>query len=269
MLSLLSMDISWRWVDWAIMICHTIILGTLLHLLILWEERKVIQGEPARKIMHILAGMSPFLEYFILGIKRSMLTFMFVINLVVQAKIHFEEHHPPSSPSSISNKSNSTDRTNKRAKNVYGRPADERGAGILTFAFIYLVFFTFIIEDSVTPRTLAGFAAISCLAWGDAWASIIGSKFGKLKYIPPWYRISAPGKPKYRTIEGSITMLLNCFATISLVYYLWGSGVVASSNELYLRIILASITVTIAEACSSSDYDNIVVPVTAFLCLYI
>lgn len=91
--------------------------------------------------------------------------------------------------------------------------------------------------------------ALSFMAVGDVFASIIGKRLGKIKF-------------RSKTVEGSLGCFVSCLATGLIFYY--------AGLDITLLIVLAgSVTATIVEAASLPINDNLTIPLAAGLIMTI
>ena len=109
----------------------------------------------------------------------------------------------------------------------------------LSMEFIGIVYF----------MTYIGVVTMGYLGWGDGLAPYIGSKYGKHKY-------KLLGREK--SIEGSLAVFIFGFLG-SLLLYLLVFFSIPTITEIY-HMILLGIIVTIVEAVSPSDVDNLLIP---------
>jgi phytol kinase len=109
--------------------------------------------------------------------------------------------------------------------------------------------------------TLAGgdrvnyLAPILVLTLADAAAAVIGRRYGMWPY-------AAPGGQK--SLEGSLAFAIVAFASMHLTLLLLGSG---GRIESVLVAIIAAMALTIVEAVVTGGWDNLLVPVGAWLLL--
>lgn len=102
-------------------------------------------------------------------------------------------------------------------------------------------------------------AGIMAMTWGDAFAAIIGKRFGKHSYRVPG------GKKHRRTLEGSLAGFVFTFAAVSIT--------LAIMSPLTLPLILiggliAAIVATLLEAISPSGSDNLTVPIAVAIVVF-
>ncbi|XP_059486401.1 dolichol kinase [Neocloeon triangulifer] len=137
--------------------------------------------------------------------------------------------------------------------------ADEKDSGGISLTPIYLLIGCSLplwihptrcaLRAAVTLPVLSGLVSVGC---GDTAASVIGSLFGKNKW---------PGSPK--SIEGSVACVV---AQIALVFLLSFSGMFQLTWLLTLRIIFASVVITIVEA-KTDQVDNVALPLLMYILL--
>jgi phytol kinase len=100
-------------------------------------------------------------------------------------------------------------------------------------------------------------AALMPMTWGDAMAAILGRRFGQYKY-----RILG----SMRTMEGSLTMFLFSWLATFLALFCFPSlGLLTS----LLYALLVALVTTLVEALSPWHIDNVTVPLSAALILYL
>ena len=102
-------------------------------------------------------------------------------------------------------------------------------------------------------------AGIMAMTWGDAFAAIIGKRFGKHSY-------KVPGKKNHRrTLEGSLACFIFTFAAVSITL------AILSSLTLPLILIgglIVAIVGTLLEAVSPYGTDNLTVPIVIAIVLF-
>ena len=115
----------------------------------------------------------------------------------------------------------------------------------ISFAILIPILWQFpaILVTSLMPMT-----------WGDAFAAIIGKRFGAHKY-------SAVGQIK--SIEGSLAMLVFSFVAVTLTFLIFYAPLTTS---LIVGIIVALVT-TMVEAFSPWGLDNLTVPIASAILL--
>lgn len=100
-------------------------------------------------------------------------------------------------------------------------------------------------------------AALMPMTWGDAMAAILGKRFGQYEY-------NILGTT--RTMEGSLTMFLfSWLATFLALFFFPPLSLLPS----LLRSLLVALVATLVEAFSPWHIDNITVPLSSALILYL
>jgi len=137
---------------------------------------------------------------------------------------------------------------------VKSMEGEERNIGTILYPFsvALLLFLTF---DS--PLRAVGAAGVLVMTYGDAAASLIGRRFGKHVY-----RVA--GHP--RSIEGSLAMLLSSWVAILIAFTMLGP---APTSGLLIAAAIAALVATSLEAVSLWGVDNLLVPMSAALTLYL
>ncbi|MCX7595971.1 MAG: phosphatidate cytidylyltransferase [Fischerella sp.] len=99
-------------------------------------------------------------------------------------------------------------------------------------------------------KSLAGIVAMASLGWGDGFAPIIGSRYGRWKY-----KIFSD-----KTVEGSFSVFI--FASLASIFFV---RLILPSELNIKRIFLLVVIATFVEGFSPKEVDNIWIPVTAIL----
>jgi uncharacterized protein (TIGR00297 family) len=100
-------------------------------------------------------------------------------------------------------------------------------------------------------------AGIMAMTWGDAFAAILGRKFGRHPYFIRKHR---------RTFEGSAAMFAFSFVAIAITLSLFKTGL--EWYEVLGFSLLISLVATFLEAVSLSGLDNLFVPIGTSMTLY-
>lgn len=144
---------------------------------------------------------------------------------------------------------------------------DDATPGTIYFAFsITLLFLLFWRTNGNVIHLMIALASVMAMTLGDASAALFGFYFGKLQV-----RHFAG----FRTLEGTISMLLFSFIAIFLTLTLvLGSSLNHSGVELSLSIrilasVAAAVMASLAEAFSPKGSDNLTVPLIAAGVLYL
>ncbi len=91
-------------------------------------------------------------------------------------------------------------------------------------------------------------ASVLAVSWGDGAGELVGRPFGKRKYTV---------LKTTRSLEGSLAVFVLTMFALSLSIALFGRSQVSS---IFLRVIIASVAVTILEAVSPYWTDNVFIP---------
>ncbi len=118
----------------------------------------------------------------------------------------------------------------------------------------YAISYTFLaLFFSSKPYVIA--AGILPMAYGDAFASFIGERYGKGKY-----RVFAP-----KSLEGSAAMLLASFSSFTLSLIFFSAVYSFSVLDKLLASLGVAFVATLAEGLSPLGFDNITVPALSAL----
>jgi len=118
----------------------------------------------------------------------------------------------------------------------------------------YAISYTFLaLFFSPKPHVIA--AGILPMAYGDAFASFIGERYGKWKY-----RIFAA-----KSLEGSAAMLLASFSSFTLSLIFFSAVYSFSVFDKLLASLAVAFVATLAEGLSPLGFDNITVPALSAL----
>lgn len=100
-------------------------------------------------------------------------------------------------------------------------------------------------------------ACLMPMTWGDAFAAVIGQRYGRREY-------SVFGST--RTLEGSLTMFLVSLIATAIPLLMFSMGGITPSEALLVSAITA-LGATAAEAVSPHGTDNLTVPAVSALLL--
>jgi phytol kinase len=139
--------------------------------------------------------------------------------------------------------------------------------GTVYFAASITVLFALLWRtDSPLDRVPIAAAATMAMTWGDAFASLIGDRWGRHRYV-------AFGHP--RSWEGTVAMAALSLLSMGLVLrFLPGSALSPYSlpwqgADSYWLALVGSAVATLAEALSPAGTDNLSVPLLSGLALYV
>ncbi|MBU5590262.1 hypothetical protein KQI89_00630 [Clostridium sp. MSJ-4] len=211
---------------WGILISILFVL-LVIGLSSLLTNRNIISGEGSRKFIHI--GVS---------------------NWWIIAMLFFDNHYYASIVPAIFIVINYLSYKQNLFKAMErGGGKEDLGTVYFAVSLLILSFLTF--QKSTTP--LIGAMGILVMGYGDGFAAVVGSKFGKHKYYI--------GNNK-KSIEGSLTMLIVSFIVSFTILNIYGiiNGVSIS--------LLISVIATLVEAVSPLGLDNITVPIISSALFY-
>ncbi len=102
-------------------------------------------------------------------------------------------------------------------------------------------------------------ALASLYAWGigDAFAALIGKKFGK-------HKITAPGLDGKKSLEGTVSMFLVSFLTVTVI--LWFRGSLPLPACILTALLTAAVS-ALTELYSKNGHDTVICPLSAMLVL--
>jgi phytol kinase len=205
-----------------------IYIGLVLSFSILIKKKTSVSDETVRKIIHILsANWWLILIFYIKNPLFALIgpiVFLFVDSLFIFYP-QFGKH--------------------------IGCPKRNRNYGLVYYPFslIILIAYSYLGTLSLSAATIGVF----CMGYGDGFAALFGSKFGKKK-IP----LPTGGK----TYLGSLVMAIVCFISSFLIL------IIMSDLLLYQIIsysIIISICATLIEVITPLGLDNISVPIISAL----
>lgn len=133
---------------------------------------------------------------------------------------------------------------------------DKTNLGTIYFpiSFVVIILLTFDVSKAMMV------AALMPLTWGDAFAAIIGKRWGRRTY-------TIAGAT--RSIEGSIAMFVFSFVSVLLVFLWMGP---AAYNRIMWAVVFALVTAaaaTLIESVSVRGLDNLTVPAVSLLALWL
>lgn len=218
------------------------------------KEKNRISGFTARKIIHLLAGLSIFITPF--------LTFYWFA-VIISGSLMILTY--------LSSKESKI----KQLKSLYdaiGEEAEEK-VGFLQGPFNYclsifviMLFFSFVALAG-TNIFYIPIAGILIMIVSDTLASIIGKKYGKKKIIIKWTNTE-------RTVIGSMTLFITAFILSYFSYLIFGyliqtSQVTIDLFQVFLFSLLTAFIATIVELLSPSTYDDLTVPIITTLIMFL
>ncbi|MEM3179527.1 MAG: SEC59/DGK1/VTE5 family protein [Archaeoglobaceae archaeon] len=192
--------------------------------LVLISERAIKNELIGRKFLHIMVGNIAFLLPFFES--REVMTFLAAFPFVILTFFM-----SPYSPIRIQSKTTLS--------------GHALGLFYYSIAWTILAFFLFERCDAISMGIVA-------MSYGDGFASLIGTKYGKRKF-------SIFGATK--SLEGSLAMFLASVAMFAVIQLYYGA-------EMSILILLLALIATIIEAITPKGLDNLSVSIAIAL-LYV
>ncbi|MGB9676861.1 MAG: diacylglycerol/polyprenol kinase family protein [Candidatus Bathyarchaeales archaeon] len=188
-----------------------------------------------RKFLHVMIGNLPFvIPFFTSNIYPTLVAAPFILVTFLAS---------PYSPLKFAS---------EKMKGLVGITEEGHHLGLVYYAFSYTVLALFFASK---PYVMS--AGILPMAYGDAFASIIGEKYGKTKF-----RLLAN-----KSIEGSITMFLFSFSSYALSLAFFSTLYPISFLDKILGAFIVAIIATVVEGISPLGFDNLTVPLLSVLTL--
>lgn len=151
-----------------------------------------------------------------------------------------------------------------RSMSRSGDPA-ELLKGTLYYAiiiFVVTLFWFYLPSTGYENANPGALIILGCLAGGDGFADIIGRKYGGDK------KFGLFGAEK--TIVGSLAMFLGSFIFCYGLCALFSIGIPAFNLvQLLLPIVIICVVVTIVEALSPPNFDNLTIPIIVIIMIII
>lgn len=186
---------------------------------------KLLKDKPtvSRKFVHIMVGNMIFIMPFF----SNVLIMILFITLPITIGVFFLTDYSP-----IKIKNTITDAGH--------------ALGLFYYALMWTVLL--LIFGVLTPNLWIVALGMGALVYGDGFASLIGAKFGKIKY-------SISGGEK--SLEGSLSMFVVVAVTSVFIWMFYLSLGFKLPNFNMFAILLISFIITIIEAVSPGGIDNI------------
>jgi phytol kinase len=142
-------------------------------------------------------------------------------------------------------------------------PKEGATPGTVYFAFscTLLLFIFHLGWEQGFPRGYEYYAmaGIMAMTWGDAFATIIGKRFGKHSYAIPG------GGGHKRTLEGSLAGFVFSFVAVAITLAILSS---LSLPIILLAAFIMALVATLLEAISPWGTDNLTVPIGVSILLF-
>ena len=256
-ITLLPSDLAWLWnLIFGAVVAMLYIQGTIIIMEKMVTGGK-ISSDLSRKVIHIAAGS--FIWVWLFMDTSDKLTYM--LNIVVPFLFFLTFL--------LKGTRGSPDDKDVKTMTRTGDPR-ELLKGPLYFTIVMMV------AGTILYGTYAGMLMMAIVGWGDGIAPYIGQRWGKRKY-------KTLGREK--TLEGSVGVLLFSIAGCLVFYVLLGiigdldfgtnSIILANAGDnvditiIIVVIVILSVVAMIIEALSPSDQDNLLIPASTLITLFI
>lgn len=215
------------------------------------KKNGLISKFVARKVVHLCAGLVVLLVPFFLFPLHAVF-----ISMSITIVVYFS----------------SRDSSVKQLKELYesiGEEAEER-IGRLQGPFHYGISITVLIAIFAVfapDQFYFPICGILIMIISDTFASLIGKKYGRIKLAPVY-------TGSQRTLEGSLTFFISALILCFSAFYFYGFGNPNNQKLLTLELvfiysIITSLTGTLVELFSPSTLDDITVPITTTMVIYL
>jgi len=191
----------------------------------------------SRKLLHILIGNFPFI---ILFFSESIFPVTIAASFVLVTFLA-----TPYSP---------LKGVRQRLMGLQDTTSEGHTLGLVFYAISYTVLAAIFFK---LPYVIA--AGILPMAYGDSLASLIGQRYGKMKY-----RLFAQ-----KTIEGSLAVFLGSIASVACGLGFYALFYPFSQVEILLLSTGVALIATVIEAISPSGLDNLTVPISCALFVFL
>lgn len=137
-------------------------------------------------------------------------------------------------------------------KGLVGITEEGHHLGLVFYAISYTVLAFFF-----ASKTYVMAAGILPMAYGDAFASIVGEKYGKTKF-----RLLAN-----KSVEGSAAMFFFSFSSYALSLAFFSMFYSFAFFDKVFSAVIVALVATVAESVSPLGFDNLTVPAFSVLAL--
>jgi len=197
------------------------------------EKTLNISRKASRKFLHVMIGNLPFvIPFFTLTVFPALVAAPFIVVTFLAS---------PYSPFKA---------LENRMKDLADITEEGHKLGLIFYAISYTC-----LASLFAPRPYIIAAGVLPMAYGDAAASIVGEKWGRVKY-----RVVAN-----KSLEGSAAMFLFSFASLAvgLVFFSTLYHFVFTSKIVVL--LAAAAVATVVEGFSPMGFDNLTIPAASAL----
>lgn len=192
-----------------------------------------ISRKTSRKFLHVMIGNLPFvIPFFTLTVFPALVAAPFIVVTFLAS---------PYSPFKA---------LENRMKDLADITEEGHKLGLVFYAISYTC-----LASLFAPRPYIIAAGVLPMAYGDAAASIVGEKWGRVKY-----RVVAN-----KSLEGSVAMFLFSFVSLAvgLVFFSTFYNFVFASKIVLL--LVAAAVATVVEGFSPMGFDNLTIPAASAL----
>ncbi|MEM3356698.1 MAG: SEC59/DGK1/VTE5 family protein [Candidatus Bathyarchaeia archaeon] len=140
----------------------------------------------------------------------------------------------------------------EKMKGLVGITEEGHSLGLVFYAISYTVLAFFFASE---PYIMA--AGILPMAYGDAFASIVGEKYGKKKF-----RLLAN-----KRVDGSVAMFIFSFSSYALSLAFFSTLYSFSFFDKVFSAVVVALVATVVEGVSPLGFDNLTVPIFSVLAL--
>ncbi|MEM3596829.1 MAG: SEC59/DGK1/VTE5 family protein [Candidatus Bathyarchaeia archaeon] len=194
-----------------------------------------VSRKASRKFLHVMIGNLPFvIPLFTSNIYPTLVAAPFIL------VTFFASPYSPLKSAS------------EKMKGLVGITEEGHSLGLVFYAFSYTVLAFFFASK---PYVMA--AGILPMAYGDAFASIIGERCGKTKF-----RLLAN-----KSVEGSVAMFLFSFSSYALSLAFFSILYNFSFFDKLFSAVVVALVATVVEGISPLGFDNLTVPTFSVLML--
>jgi dolichol kinase len=214
------------------------------------RKKDLVSKFVARKIVHLCTGLVVLIvPFFILPLHAVL------IALTMTILVYF------------SGKDSSVAQLQELYESI-GEQAEEK-VGRLQGPFHYSISITLLIAffAIMAPNQLYfPISGILIMIISDTLAPLVGRKYGKIK-IPIRYTGSQ------RTLEGSLTFLISAFILCYTAFYYFGLAnslrqLTLPIRQVFAYALITALSATIIELLSPSTWDDLTVPITTTMIIY-
>lgn len=134
--------------------------------------------------------------------------------------------------------------------------ADKSNLGTVYFplAFAIIILLTFDVSKALLV------ASLMPLTWGDAFAAIVGKRWGRHKYTVA---------SMTRSLEGSLAMFAFSFISVFIVLLLMASFQAPAVLWAFTFALITAAITTLAESISVGGLDNLIIPAVSLVTLWV